>query len=111
MWRRALLTLPVVLAAAALGVGAGCQGDATGLYLSVITDLHAPAELDGIRLELSGGGQSYSSGEAPWKVGPGATYQLPGSFAVYGPDGQPVEVTLTGLLGDQPVVTRRARVA
>jgi hypothetical protein len=107
---RAKLASALSAVAVAVLAAGGCQGQDTGLFLSVVTDLHAPDELSGLGLELKSGDQSYSSGARPWALGPGAPYQLPGSFAIYGQGGETVDITVTGYLGDQPVVQRQAQV-
>jgi streptogramin lyase len=88
----------------------GCQG-LTGVVVSVVTDLHAPGELDEVSLIVtSGGAQVFSNQDDPWKLGPGQPDRLPGTLAFYAEGGEPtLELDVQGWQGGRMRVERKTR--
>ncbi len=96
-------------ALALLGLATAACQPATEILLGFATDLRAPGALDEVRLEVSRAGTDVPQQMLSWPIsGTSEPFGLPGSFGVVADDGLPIEVSLMGLVGGEPVVERRA---
>jgi len=90
---------------------AGCTQKRTELVIGIATDLPAPGSLSDVRMEVFREGIRLLG--RTWTI-PGGTqvYELPNAIGLVSGDGSPtrVDITVTGLLGQNPIVTRDATV-
>ena len=104
----------LVAACAAAALSTGCQR--TEILIGVITDLRAPGIIDRVKLQAYRDGRKTPDQvpdlEFDWDIPgiPNQPYELPGSFGVYSPNGQPVKVetVVTGYLSSSSRVERRS---
>ena len=106
--RRSFLA-PVVLAMVLCSAVLGCGGDAepvTELLVVVDSDLPVPAELDAVRVEVTGAMAASATGSL---TGPGAT-PLPRTVGLVHRGGAlgPIEVNVVGTRGGTEVIRARA---
>jgi hypothetical protein len=90
---------------------AGCRSR-TELMIGVATDIRAPDVLDEVQLSVTRTSDGFTEELVSWQITGqlDQPFNLPGSYGVYAPDGNPitVQLDLTGNKNGAPVVTRRA---
>lgn len=90
---------------------AGCEQPRTELMIGVVTDIRAPNVIDGAQLIVTRAKDGFVEQQVSWQISglPNQPFNLPGSYGIYS-DGEEVklDVVLTGLKGENPVVSRRA---
>jgi hypothetical protein len=94
---------------------AGCQ-PRTEMMIGIVTDIRAPDILDGVQLNVTRVIDGMVEQQLPpWTITgiPDEPFNLPGSYGVFSGDGSEIklEIALTGLKGQSPVVTRNAVVS
>ena len=91
----------------ALVVACGCQGR-TEIVVGVVTDLKAKNEIDQVHFSAVEDGKTLIAHDWDLADVPAGTYELPGSFGIYSPDGkQPrLEFSVQGLRAGALVVER-----
>ena len=109
----AVMHRPVLFAVAfIIGSSVGCFGGCaqrTEIVVGVATDLKARGQIDSVQFIASRNGTPIVM-PPPWMLAdqPAGSYELPGSFGIYSPDGSEtrVELTVKGFLGDTLVTER-----
>lgn len=94
-----------------LGLLAACEQPRTEMMFGVVTDIRAPGLIDGARLVVTRSQDGFVQQDITWELSgvPNQPFNLPGSYGVYSDgDELKIDVVLTGLKGDDVVVTRRA---
>ncbi len=95
-----------------LALAAGCTGR-TEIVLGVATDLKARGQLDNVTLTASRDGIPVINHSWSLTDVPAGTFELPGSFGIYSPDGSEprVQIDVKGFLNGNLVVDRQSLLA